>query len=251
LGFKRVLFSGIFGIIIFIPLAYISFKYLGLTEQLTNNFIHGLPEFIEAIGTMILGPILGLIISMLFGVFLIGFFPLHWVLGNDPNNILLLIAVLLPWVLASVIASGLFSHTPRGGFNTSIGMGIGIFIIMIIPYIAISSLVPIIGKTLLDGIAQGITGMSYVLTVFTAVFEGALVGAICGAFIGSLKYKGEGGGSSSKSKSTGMTTILEPTFDSSKAETAAAAMDEFCTNCGAKLSSSEDEFCVNCGAKVR
>ncbi len=58
--------------------------------------------------------------------------------------------------------------------------------------------IPMVGSMIagvIDGLTSGLTDLPYALAVGTSILEGSLVGAVFGGFIGSLKYKHEGGGS--------------------------------------------------------
>ena len=255
MGFKRVLGSGIVGMIIFVPMAYISFTALNLLEQVTG----GLIQNIDAI-TAILPPNMKWVAIIGFGfagVFLLNMFPVHWALINDPGNIPLLLALVIPWILTAVITAALFAHTPTGGFTSSLAVGIGYFIVMIIIYGIIAALgsripIPIDLNSMINDISSGMTGLPFLAAAGTAALEGGAIGGVFGAFIGALKYKGQGAPSSKKSKSKGKSKSKsrEPGFSGSSAvSSSSAAADAFCKNCGAKLVPGDD-FCTNCGAKA-
>jgi hypothetical protein len=97
---------------------------------------------------------------------------------------------------------------------------------------------------ILDGLAEGLTDLPYALAIFTAILEGCLVGAVFGGFIGSLKYKPEGGVAKVKKKKA---KTISADDDEPKLDTDSSA--DFCTNCGAKLPPGDD-FCTNCGQKI-
>ena len=101
---------------------------------------------------------------------------------------------------------------------------------------------------LLNNAIIGITDLPYFLAVLCAVWEGCLVGGMFAAFIGSLKYKPEGG---SKKKKKSKSAAPEPTLDSMDTFGSKSSSEaDFCTNCGAKILDG-DEFCTNCGAKKK
>jgi len=240
MGWGRVIGSGFFGMFCLIPMAWISFSFLHLTESVTGDLILNLDEAITSLGTLLLptvGPILSFVASAFLGLFMILIFPIHWCIFYKPNDLELLIAVVLPWILTCTITSAIFAHSPRGGIHTSLAIGIGYLIPAVVIYIVLS-FIPIIGGVV-DGAVSGLTDLPYLLAVFTAILEGCLVGAVFGGFIGSLKYKGTGQSKVKKSKSKAEEGE-EPSLDSS----------ELCPNCNAKLIPG-NEFCTNCGSAIK
>jgi len=240
MGWGRVIGSGFFGMFCLIPMAWISFSFLHLTESVTGDLILNLDEAIISLATLLLpkvGPILSFIASAFLGLFMILLFPIHWCIFYKPNDLELLIAVVLPWILTCTITSAIFAHSPRGGIHTSLAIGIGYLIPAVVIYIVLS-FIPIIGGVV-DGAVSGLTDLPYLLAVFTAILEGCLVGAVFGGFIGSLKYKGTGQSKVKKSKSK-VEEGEEPSLDSS----------ELCPNCNAKLIPG-NEFCTNCGSAIK
>jgi len=191
-----------------------------------------------------LGDILGLVAGAFLGLILILLFPIHWCIFYRPDDVMLIIAVVLPWILCCTITSAIFSHSPRGGIHTSLAIGIGYLIPAMAIYLVIP-IIPMVGPIIagvVDGAVSGLTDLPYLLAVFTAILEGCLVGAVFGGFIGSLKYKPTEGTAQPKAKkSKGKTKEeQEPSLDSS----------ELCPNCKAKLVSG-NEFCTNCGSAIK
>ncbi|MHA1757683.1 MAG: zinc ribbon domain-containing protein [Promethearchaeota archaeon] len=247
MGFKRVLGSGIAGMLCLLPMAWISFQFLGLVSHVTGGLITGVSDLASAFGRS--GQIIIFIVGAILGLVMICLFPIHWALIYNPNDIPLLLSLIVPWILCCAITSGLFAHSPRGGFNTSLAIGIGYLLVFVIGYFAISALLSQIGgAAIINSIVTGLTDMPYLLAVITAILEGSLVGAVFGAFVGSLKYNPEEGSDIPKYKDKSFEP--EPTLDSFSSFSDKGSEDIFCTNCGAKLKPG-DEFCVNCGAKVK
>ncbi|MHA1509742.1 MAG: zinc-ribbon domain-containing protein, partial [Promethearchaeota archaeon] len=184
------------------------------------------------------GGIIGIFAPMLLGLILILIFPIHWCLMYRPDDVMLLISVTLPWILACSMITGINAKTPGKGIRTSLAIGIGYLTLALLLYFGLSS-IPIIGP-LIDGAVTGLTDLPYVFAVSTAILEGCLVGAVFGGFIGSLKYKPSGAGSKQKSKKskTKVEDDKEPSLDD----------NAHCTNCGARLVADND-FCTNCGMK--
>jgi len=248
MGFKRVLGSGILGMLCLLPMAWVSFYFLDLPSQITGGLIKNIAGIGEALPQG--GNLIVFVIGAFLGLALICLFPIHWCLIYYPNDIMLLVAVILPWILCCSITAGLTAHTPRGGLHTSLAIGIGYMLLFLIGYGALGAAVSQVGgAALIDGLLTGLTDMPFALAVITATMEGALVGGVFGAFVGSLKYN-PGGKGSSKSSSKSFVPKAEPTLDSfdigkSSSESA------FCTNCGAKYTPGVDEFCTNCGAKIK
>jgi hypothetical protein len=260
MGWGRVIKSGIVGMLIFVPMSYISFRFLNLTEGVTGGLLENVDDALSSISALlgIGGIILELIAGMLIGVVLVLIFPIHWCIGYRPDDVGLIIAVALPWILTCVIASALFAKSPREAIHTSLSIGIGYAIIAIVLYIILVVLGSALGGGigaliigLLDGLMIGLTDLPFLLASLTAILEGCLVGTAFGAFIGSLRYKPEG----SKGKKTRVkvkkTEEAEETtemFPRETTEEQTVVASTSCSNCGAKLTA-DDLFCKNCGAK--
>ena len=239
--------SGLVGMIILIPTAYICLISFDTFALITG----GLIKNVWMVGALFGG--LGVIaFSIFLGVGLVCLFPIHWALITRPDNILLLLALALPWIITCSFASALFAHSPRGGIHTSLAIGIGYFIIMLIPYILLVLLLGVSGTggTIIDKITLGFTGMPWVLSALAATMEGAGVGAVFGALVGSLKYKpGETHEKEKKKKSKEKKSVsLEPTFGTAVSP-AVSTSAERCKDCGAKLIPG-DLFCTDCGNRI-
>ena len=247
MGWKRVIGSGIAGMLCLIPMAYISFRFLNLGEGITGGLIQNIDDALGSLSSMFGGGIfIELIGGALIGVALIFLFPIHWCIFYRPEDISLILAVTLPWILCCVITCGIFARSPKQGIHTSLAIGIGYSIILTIIYLVIILAVPL-GSVILDGIVMGLTDLPYLLAVLTAVFEGCLVGTVFGGFVGSLRYKPEGA-KGKKVKSKGKVGVSGLSEESKAIESAVLAEETSCSNCGAKLTV-DDLFCTNCGAK--
>lgn len=229
-------------------MAWISFSFLDLTSSVTGGLVNDLNVALSSLGSILgpMGNILGIIGGAFIGLILIFLFPIHWCIFYRPDDVMLIISVILPWILCCTITSAISAHSPRGGIHTSLAIGIGYVIPALVIYF-ILPFIPMVGSIIagvIDGLTSGLTDLPYVLAVGTSILEGSLVGAVFGGFIGSLKYKPEGGGSKApkvkKIKSESVSS--EPTLGGMSAKT------DFCTNCGAKISPNDD-FCTNCGQK--
>jgi hypothetical protein len=246
LGFGRVVWTGIVGMIFLVLTSWISFSLLDLTGSITGGLITNLNTGLAALGGLIpgFGGVLSFILSAFLGLFMILLFPIHWCLFYRPDDVLLIISVILPWILTCSFIAAIGAHSPRGGIHSSLAVGIGFIIISMVIYFLIP-MIPGVGSIIggvIDGLSSGLTDLPFVFATLTAILEGSLVGAVFGAFIGSLKYKGAGATKAKKSKKVKekMVEEKEPTLDSSS---------DFCTNCGAKIVAGND-FCTNCGAKI-
>jgi hypothetical protein len=254
MGWGRVIKSGIVGMLIFVPMAYISFRFLNLTEGVTGGLLENVDDALNALSTFlgVGGVIIQILAGMLIGVVLVLLFPIHWCISYRPGDVGLIIAVVVPWILTCVIASALFAKSPREAIHTSLSIGIGYAIIAVVLYIILLILPGGWGTTIVDGLSGGLTDLPFLLAALTAILEGCLVGTVFGAFIGSLRYKPEGGKGKKKVKvkvktEEGAEETTEM-FPRETAEDKAVAISTICTNCGAKLTA-DDLFCKNCGAK--
>ena len=245
MGFGRVLWTGIVGMIFLLLTSWISFQFLDLTASVTGDLVINLNVALGSLGSLLggAGGIIGILAGAFMGLILILLFPIHWCLMYRPDDVMLLISVTLPWILACSMICGINAKTPGKGIRTSLAIGIGYLILALLVFFLLP-MIPVIGPLiggLIDGLALGLTDLPYVLAVSTAILEGCLVGAVFGGFIGSLKYKPTGAGSKQKSKKskTKVEDDKEPTLGDSA----------HCTNCGAKLVADND-FCINCGMKL-
>ncbi|MFX1311953.1 MAG: zinc ribbon domain-containing protein [Promethearchaeota archaeon] len=254
MGWKRVIGSGCLGMLCLIPMAWISFRFFNLTSLITGGLIENLEDALGEIPGFIgggAGGVIEILVGAFIGLALIFLFPIHWCIFYRPDDVLLVIAVTIPWILCCVITSGLFAHSPKGGIHTSLAIGIGYAIPLSLIYFVLVAFVPF-GPIIIDAIADGLTDLPYILAVLTAILEGCLVGAVFGGFVGSLKYKPEGRKEKKVKKmkvkeEEGPIEMFPP---SQEIETPApvTSKDIYCIMCGAKLKA-EDTFCTNCGAK--
>jgi len=239
MGLWRVFWTGIVGMIFLLITSYISFQFLDLTASVTGGLITGLNDALTSLGALLpgIGGIISFIAAPLIGLVLILIFPIHWCLIYRPDDVLLLISVTLPWILACSMICAINAKTPGKGIRTSLAIGIGYLILALLVYFLLP-MIPLVGG-IINGAVMGLTDLPYVLAVSTAILEGCLVGAVFGGFIGALKYKPAGSGGKQKTKKT-KTKVedgKEPSLDGAH-----------CTNCGAKLVADND-FCTNCGMK--
>ena len=234
MGFGRVVKSGIVGMFfLFLASWLMILKPFDITSNITGGLIQNLED---AVGS--LHPILSFIVGALLGLILVLIFPIHWCLIYHPDNVMLLISVTLPWILACSTICAIKAKTPGQGIRTSLAIGIGYLIIALVIFFILPFL-PLVGP-IVNGLITGLTDLPYLLAVSTAILEGCLVGAVFGGFIGALKYKPAGGSEKQKSKKSKakLEDDAEPTLE-----------DLHCTNCGAKLVPGND-FCNNCGMKL-
>lgn len=233
-----------------IPWAWISFSFLNLTESVTGGLISNFEDFLASIGSIFgpLGMALSILGSLVLGLLLIFLFPLHWAIMYRPDDIMLLIGLILPWILCCGITGAIFAKTPQQGIWTSLFIGLGYLIPMMILYGVAAALggvlldAPGVALGVVDGLSLGLTDLPYLLAVFTGILEGCLVGAVFGAFFGSLRYQPEEEVEiSAPKKKESAESEPEPNLEKSV---------DFCKNCGAKLLPGE-EYCPDCGEKVK
>ncbi|MFW9876845.1 MAG: zinc ribbon domain-containing protein [Candidatus Thorarchaeota archaeon] len=254
MGWGRVIKSGIVGMLIFVPISYISFRFLNLTEGVTGGLIVNIDDAIGSLTSLIGfgGFFIELLAGALIGVVLVFAFPIHWCIMFRPEDWLLIIAITFPWILSCIITNALFSHSPRQAIHTSLSMGIGYAIISILIYIILVVAIPMgLGAVILDGLMIGLTEWPFLAAVLTAILEGCLVGTVFGAFIGSLRYKPKG--AKEKKKKVKVKEEVAETTEMFPKETVekkpiSTSQSDYCTNCGAKLTT-DDLFCTNCGSK--
>ncbi len=258
MGWGRVIKSGCAGMCCLIPMAYVSFRFLNLTEGVTGGLIANIDDAIATLTSAfgIGGLFIQLIAGALIGAVLIFLFPIHWCIFYRPDDVMLIIAVTVPWILCCAITSGLFAHSPRGGVHTSLSIGIGYAIILSLVYVILAVVIPFgFGSAILDGLLLGLTDLPYLVAVLTAILEGTLVGAVFGAFVGSLRYKSKGEKEKKKKKKV-KGKVKDETIETGELfprevvedKTISTSTSDYCKNCGARLTA-EDLFCTNCGAK--
>jgi hypothetical protein len=236
-------------------MAYISFRFLNLTSGVTGGLLENFEEALGSITALIGfgGPFIEIAAGALIGMALIFLFPIHWCIFYRPEDVGLIVAVTVPWILCCAITSGLFAHSPRGGINTSLAIGLGYMIPLTVIYLVLAIAFPV-GSAVLDGLLLGLADLPFLIAILTSIFEGCLVGAVFGAFIGSLKYKPGKGKGIAKPRIQKVkdeeADVSEPTFEKSSDVKEAESAEPFCTNCGAKLAP-DDDFCTNCGKKLK
>lgn len=235
-----------------IPWAWISFSFLNLTENLTGGLISNFEDFLFTIGSAFgpIGTALSIVGSIFIGLLMVFLFPIHWVIIYEPDNIMLLIGLILPWILCCSITAAIFAKTPQQGIWTSLFIGLGYLIPMMILYGVAAALggvifnAPGVAMGVVDGLTSGLTDLPYLLAVFTGILEGCLVGAVFGAFFGSIRYKPEEemgiSAPKKKEKKESAEMETEPKLEESV---------DFCKKCGAKLLPGE-KYCPDCGEKV-
>ena len=224
-----------------IPIAYACFVAFDTFALITGGFIRNIVYLFASFG-----PAAMFVIGAFLAIGVVCMVPIHWALINQPNNVLLLLALVLPWIITCSISSALFAHSPRGGIHTSIAIGIGYFIIMLIPYLVLSLLLSqagLGGNLIVDNLIMGITGLPWILSALTATMEGTGVGAVFAALVGSLKYKPEESQKKpkkAKKSKDELKEMPEPTFE----------IKDRCEKCGNALLPTDD-FCTECGTKKK
>ncbi|GAH14656.1 unnamed protein product [marine sediment metagenome] len=121
MGLWRVIWTGIVGMIFLFIVSYISFTFLDLTASVTGGLIENLNDAIGSLSALLpgVGGIIGIFAPMLLGLILILIFPIHWCLMYRPDDVMLLISVTLPWILACSMITGINAKTPGKGIRTS------------------------------------------------------------------------------------------------------------------------------------
>ena len=244
MGFGRVVWTGIVGMIfLFLASWLMILKPFDITSNITGGLIQNLDDALASLGAFLpkFGGVMTFLAGALLGLVLVLIFPIHWCLMYHPDNVMLLISVTLPWILACSTISAINAKTPDQGIRTSLAIGIGYLIISLVTFFLLPFIsdIPNIGP-IINGLTTGLTDLPYILAVSTAILEGCLVGAVFGGFIGALKYKpkGDSGKQKSMKSKAKFEDDTEPTLE-----------DSHCTNCGAKLVPGND-FCNNCGMKI-
>jgi hypothetical protein len=182
----RMIWTGIVGMLLMLLTAYATFYIFDLIALLTGGLIQNFFVLTRAIG----GPLIGFLISSFVGVFLICLIPIHWALINQPDNVMLMLALVLPWIFCCSIMALLTARNPEEGIFTSIAIGLGLFIIMAAIYFVLAVVLARFGGgALLNNASIGLTELPFLLATFLATMEGAGIGAVFAALIGSLKYE--------------------------------------------------------------
>ena len=90
MGFGRVLWTGIVGMIFLLLTSYISFVFLDLTSGVTGGLIENLGDALSSLGSLFpgIGGIIAIIAPMFLGLVLILIFPIHWCLMYRPDDFL-------------------------------------------------------------------------------------------------------------------------------------------------------------------
>ncbi|TFG01528.1 MAG: hypothetical protein EU539_13960 [Promethearchaeota archaeon] len=184
----KFIWTGIVGMLLMIPIAYTFFYLFDMPRLLTG----GLIQNFFALGSAI-GPLIFFFIAAFLGVFIICLVPIHWVIIYTPGDLFgidLLLAIALPWIACCSLMALLTSKNFWDGIFTSLAIGLGFFIVMLVIYLGASViLAPIGGGAILDGIAIGLSDSPFLLAAFLATMEGAGTGCAFAALIGSIKQE--------------------------------------------------------------
>ncbi|MFX1339902.1 MAG: hypothetical protein ACFFDK_14925 [Promethearchaeota archaeon] len=182
----RMIWTGIVGMLLMLPTAYATFYIFDLIALLTGGLIKNFFVLTRTLG----GPLIGFLISAFVGVFLICLIPVHWALINQPDNVMLMLALVLPWIICCSIMALLTSRNPEEAIFTSFAIGLGLFIIMAFFYLGLAFLLANYGGgAIIDSASIGLTQLPFLLSTFLATMEGAGIGAVFAALIGSIKYE--------------------------------------------------------------
>jgi hypothetical protein len=242
-------------------MAWLSFMYFDLGAAITGGLVTNLGAALNSLGSALtmLGPwgmLIPILGGALFGMIFLLLFPLDWVLLYRPDQPMMMLAIVIPWILCCTITAALFAHSPKGGLTTSIAIGLGYMIPTIVIYflipIILNAIIPLglggVVSGIIDDLFYGATDRPFILAVVTAVGEGCLIGGIFGAFIGSLKYK--------PGEKEEKVVTPEPALKKAESKKKKEKKEKYepsvapniCVHCGAKLEPT-DSFCTNCGAK--
>jgi hypothetical protein len=192
-------------------MAWISFQFFGLDAAITGGLFVNLGPaltnlLVYFIDNQSLATILNIFGGGIFGVISILIFPLHWLLFFRPDQPLFALALLLPWILWSVVSALIYARSMKQGFMLPLKIGLFLIILM---FLLFSALPYVIGslfhnqvlakslKGIFDSLAQGLAGFPddmplHDLGAFEisalAIIEGTFVGGVFGALIGAIKY---------------------------------------------------------------
>ncbi|GAG80772.1 unnamed protein product, partial [marine sediment metagenome] len=175
MGLWRVIWTGIVGMFFLALTSWISFQFLDLTSSVTGGLIENLNVALASLSTLLPGPIetiIGALAGLFLGLILVLIFPIHWCLTYRPDDVILLISIILPWILACsmICAINRKCKSPGKAIRTSLAIGIGYLILALGAYFLLG-MIPIVGG-IVDGLVLGLTDLPYVLAVSTAIIEG-------------------------------------------------------------------------------
>ncbi len=236
-------------------MAWISFTFLDLTSAISNGiFIDLGPALNTVLSSFVpggLGALIPILVGGLLGIVMLLFFPLHWALYYRPDNIMMAVAIIVPWILVGTITSALFCKKAKQGFDTGLAVGLGYAIAVTIPVLALDAFIGSgVGFSIteiLNGVFTGLTDLPFYGALFLSCIEGGLIGGIFGALIGALKYKPDGdtgNGKKGKKSKKAMKVASGAVFDNEPS--IGSSSGNICKNCGSKLGKG-DTFCPNCG----
>lgn len=234
-------------------MAWISFSFLDLTSAISNGiFIDLGPALNTVLSNFVpggLGALIPILVGGLLGIVMLLFFPLHWALYYRPDDIMMAVAIIAPWILVGTITSALFCKKAKQGFDTGLAVGLGYAIAITIPVLALDAFIGSgVGFSIteiLNGVFTGLTDLPFYGALFLSCIEGGLIGGIFGALIGALKYKPDGDtGKKGKKSKKAMKAASGAVFDNEPS--IGSGSGNICKKCGSALGKS-DTFCPNCG----
>ncbi len=242
-------------------MAGVSFVFFDLGNAISGGLIVNLGSALEGILQMTplgsSGTFVAILIGGILGIFSILIFPIHWLLFYRPDDIVMAIALVLPWLLSIGISGLIFAKSPKEGIFIGVYLAAGYVVFGILLYFGISYLLSSagLGTGIIDGLFLGLTNLHPVIAVILSTLEGALVGGSLAALFGALKYKPTietytpKEKKPKKEKKEKETVEKATTYSMDTTESKPTSGPKKCPNCGSLVDASL-MFCTNCGNRV-
>jgi hypothetical protein len=138
------------------------------------------------------GAAIAILLPMLIGGVCLVIFPLDWALIYRPDNISLILGLMLPWAVAGLLVALIFAHNAKEGFICGLSIAVYPIILGIVATVGLGFLgnaISIDIGTILNGLVEGLVDRGLILAILSATLEGGALAGVFGALIGSLKYK--------------------------------------------------------------
>jgi len=200
MGYPKIIFlGGLLGVIFLALMGWVAFS---TPLDLGGSIFGGLVTNMGSLTSLIPGGF-GAIVSALLGTLMLVVFPIHWALQYRPGDVMLILGIMIPWIVAGTLNSLIFAHDAKQGFVSGLAIMVYPVILGLILILGLSGVLSnMIGfdvGSIINGVFMGLVDLPAIAAILLATFEGGCLAGVFGALIGALKYSP---GSAGKAKGT-------------------------------------------------